>query len=333
MQCPSQQKSGVILHTGAIGDCVLTLPLAAAIKTTCGLSRLDFIGNTEYIGFYPGRTCVDRIISLESIPLHRLFGDSSDFFLDDKDRLSDAFSDYEQVVSFLGFGHPHFEANLLFTAHCTHSAEVTVLPSKVPDPYSGHITDFYLHCFQQENQHLEWVVPDAPVITAVPSDYSAGMNIVEKAGLNPDAPLVVIHPGSGSPAKCWHIDNFLQVAAALKKEGVQVLFLMGPAEAERFSHESLMKIRSQGAVLEGISLTQVVQVLTQADVFIGNDSGIGHLAGTMGKKTIVLFGLSNHIHYRPLGPSAAIHTPPAESFTAFDTTAQQSVLQTVRGML
>jgi ADP-heptose:LPS heptosyltransferase len=333
MQCPSQQKNGVILHPGAIGDCVLTLPLAVSIKKTCGLDRLDFIGNTEYIGFYPDRTCIDRIISVESIPLHRFFGDSSDFFLDDKDRLADAFSGYEQVVSFLGFGHPHFEANLLFTVHCTHSADVTVLPAKMPDPYSGHITDFYLHCFQQENQLPEWVVPNAPVITAVPSDYPAGMDIVEKAVLNPDAPLVVIHPGSGSPGKCWHIDNFLPVSAALKKEGVQVLFLIGPAEAERFSNESLARIRSQEAVLEGLSLTQVLQVLTQADVFLGNDSGIGHLAGAMGKKTIVLFGPSNHIHYRPLGPSVAILTPPAQSFTDLDTTAQQSVLQAVHGML
>lgn len=333
MRCQSQQKSGIILNTGAIGDCVLTLPLAASIKKTYGLNRLDFIGNTEYITFYPDRTCVDRIISSESIPLHRLFSDSSDFFLDDKDRLSDAFSEYEHVVSFLGFGHPHFEANLLFTVHCTHSADVTVLPAKVPDHYSGHITDFHLHCFQQENQLTELTVSKDRILTPLPSDYAAGMEIAEQAGLNPDAPLAVIQPGSGSPAKCWHIDNFLQVAATLKKEGIQVLFLMGPVEDERFSDESLVKIRSQEVVLESISLTQVLQVLTQADVFVGNDSGIGHLAAGMGKKTVVLFGPSNHIHYRPLGQSAVILTPAAHSFTASDTTAQHSVLQAVLEML
>jgi hypothetical protein len=307
--------------------------LAASVKKTCGLSRLDFIGNTETIGFYPGRTCIDRVISAESVPLHRFFGDSSDFFLDDKDRLADTFSGYEQVVSFLGFGHPHFEANLLFTVHCTHSADVTVLPANVPDHYSGHITDFYLCCFQQENQHLEWVVPDAPVISALPSDYSAGMDIVEKAALNPDAPLAIIQPGSGSPDKCWHIDNFLAVAAALKKEGVQVLFLTGPAEAERFPNESLMKIRSQETVLKGLSLTQVLQVLTQADIFVGNDSGIGHLAAAMEKKTVSLFGPSNPVHYRPLGPAVKILKPPPQSFSSPDETAQQTVAQTVLEML
>ena len=333
MQCLSQQKSGVIVHSGAIGDCLLTLPLASAVKSVCGLSRLDFVGNTEYVAFYPDRTCIDRIISAESIPLHRLFGDSSDFFLDDEDRLSDAFSGYEQVISFLGFGHPHFEANLLFTVHCTHSADVTVMPAKAPDDYFGHITDFYLHCFQQENHLAELTVPKDRIITALPSDYAAGMEIVEKAGLNPDATIAVIQPGSGSPDKCWHIDNFLQVATALKKEGMQVLFLMGPAETERFTSDSLTKIRSQETVLEGLSLTQVLQLLTQADFFLGNDSGIGHLAAGMGKKTVVLFGPSNDIYYRPLGQTVTVLKPASQSFTDSDIAAQQSVLQGVLEML
>ncbi|MDH4203316.1 MAG: glycosyltransferase family 9 protein [Phycisphaerae bacterium] len=333
MRCQHNQKSGVILHTGAIGDCVLTLPFAASIKKTYGLDRLDFIGNTEHIGFYPDRTCIDGIISAESIPLHRLFGDSSDFFLDDKDRLSDAFSEYEQVVSFLGFGHPHFEANLLFAVHCTHSADVAVLPAKVPGNYSKRITDFYLHCFQQENQFQELAVPDTPAITPLPSDYSAGMEIVEKAGLNPDAPIVVIHPGSGSPAKCWHTENFLQVATVLKKEGIQILFLLGPAEIERFSKESIARIRSQETTLENVPLTQVLQVLTQADVFLGNDSGIGHLSAAMGKRTVVLFGPSNDIHYRPLGPNVSVLRPSAGSFSASDQTEQQNIFKAVLEML
>jgi len=333
MRCQPNRKSGVILHTGAIGDCVLTLPLAASIKKTFGLSRLDFIGNTETIGFYPDRTCVDRTISAESIPLHRLFGESSDFFLDDKDRLSDAFSEYEQVVSFLGFGHPHFETNLLFTVHCTHSTDITVLPAKAPDHYSSHITNFYRHCFQQDNPLLELTTPKDPMVTALPSDYSAGMDIVEKAGLNPDAPLAVIQPGSGSTAKCWHIENFFQVAAALKKEGHQVLFLIGPAEIERFSQESIARIRSQETALENMSLTQVLQILTQGDVFLGNDSGIGHLSAAMGKRTIVLFGPSNDIHYRPVGQSVEILKPAAQSFTSPNETEQQTIVRAIRGML
>ncbi|MHC4906475.1 MAG: glycosyltransferase family 9 protein [Planctomycetota bacterium] len=333
MRCQHNQKSGVILHTGAIGDCVLTLPFAGSIKKTYGLDRLDFIGTTEYIGFYPDRTCIDRIISAESVPLHRLFGDSSDFFLDDKDRLSGVFSEHEQVVSFLGFGHPHFEANLLFTVHCTHSADVTVLPAKVPDNYSNRITDFYLHSFQQESPLQELAVPDAPAIAPLPSDYSSGMEIVEKAGLNPDAPIVAMQPGSGSPAKCWHTENFLQVAAALKKEGIQVLFLLGPAEIERFSKESIARIRSQETTLENVPLTQVLQVLTQADVFLGNDSGIGHICAAMAKKTVVLFGPSNDIHYRPLGPAVTVLKPTAQSFDAPNDTAQKKTAQAILGML
>jgi ADP-heptose:LPS heptosyltransferase len=55
-----------------------------------------------------------------------------------------------------------------------------------------------------------------------------------------------------------------------------------------------------------------------ADCFIGNDSGISHLAWAMGKKTIALFGPTNPAQYRPLGPNAmsAAHCP--SLFTGWD---------------
>ena len=46
---------GVILQPGAIGDCVLTLPLAQFMKDCLGLGGVDILGHTEYIGVLPGR--------------------------------------------------------------------------------------------------------------------------------------------------------------------------------------------------------------------------------------------------------------------------------------
>jgi len=83
---------------------------------------VDWIGRTEYIEFYPGRTAVDRIRSMESIPFHRFFQEEIAFELEDGDPLIAHFSGYEQVISFLGFENPHFEQNLLFTIHCSQSA-------------------------------------------------------------------------------------------------------------------------------------------------------------------------------------------------------------------
>ena len=49
-------RCGAMISPGAIGDCILMLPLAAVIKDSLGLGRMDFIGNAEYIEFYPNQT-------------------------------------------------------------------------------------------------------------------------------------------------------------------------------------------------------------------------------------------------------------------------------------
>lgn len=307
--------NGLIIHPGAVGDCLLALPLAEYMKKTLNLHRLDFVGRMEYIGFYPGRTCIDRIRSLESIQMHRLFQDESSFVLEDKDRLQVIFEGYEQIVSFLGYGHPYFENNLLFTVHSTHSAEVTLLPLAPGKDDRRHVSEFYLESFCRQAQ-LE-AAPFEPLetIRPLPSDFSAGQDLLDRLNINAQQPLVVIQPGSGSVQKSWSLQNFVQTATNLKKEGVQVAFLLGPADLDIFSPDVLIALTRQWPVLSELSLTEVLQVLTQMDVFLGNDSGIGHLAAALGKPTIVVFGpASDPAHYRPLGKRVTVLQPDPESF-------------------
>jgi len=326
-------KSGLILNTGAVGDCLLSLTLATLLRDTYQLERVDFIGNTEYIEFYPGRTCIDGVRSAESIPLHRLFADENEFVLEDKDRLQDAFAEYEHVVSFLGAGHPHFEQNLLFTLHSTHSAQLTLIPTLPPADYPDHVTKFYQDRFQEENQ-LEDLnfLPDMAV-SPLPVDYISGTELLEEVDINSDDSVVIIQPGSGSADKCWYWDNFLETAARLKQDKYQVVFLLGPAEAERISPDRLARLRATETVLENLSLTHVLQVLTQADLCLGNDSGICHLSAAMGKKTVVLFGPTNPEQYRPVGPSVHILTPSPASFHSTSDEEQTSIARTLLALL
>jgi ADP-heptose:LPS heptosyltransferase len=55
-----------------------------------------------------------------------------------------------------------------------------------------------------------------------------------------------------------------------------------------------------------LSLTEVVGLLSCAWRFVGNDSGITHLAAGMGTDTIAIFGTSNPDIYRPVGPKVTV---------------------------
>ena len=304
-----QGQRGVILQPGAIGDCILTLPLAELMKETVCPGGVDIIGHTEYLGILPGRSCVDAVRSLDSISLHRLFAGEGDFELADGDPLIMAFAGYSWIASFLGEPESHFEKNLIFTVNCSHSAEVMTLAMKPAAEHDIHISDFYRKQFVEQSQLLSQEHNSAigmPLIRATQADKLRGMEIMAENGVMPTTKAIIMHPGSGGAHKCWHLDNFLAVARILAKEGVEVVFLFGPAEAERFSESAIAEIRAAGKLLMNLSLTEVFGVLGCSRGYIGNDSGITHLAAAVGIRTVVVFGPTKPAIYSPIGPAVTI---------------------------
>jgi ADP-heptose:LPS heptosyltransferase len=310
-------QRGVILQPGSIGDCMLTLPLAEFMKDCLGLGGIDILGHTEYIGILPGRTCVDSIRSIDLVDLHRLFAETKGFDLADRDALINVFSDYAWIVTFLGEPDSDFEQNLIFTANCSHSAEVITLSMKPSEKLSGHITDFYIEQFiAQSGLSLDpWRVRKGKgLIKATKADINKGRELLEEINVDFSEKLVVIQPGSGGLHKCCHLDNFLAVAKELVSSGIEVIFLLGPAELEQFSDATIKKIRSVANCLTDMSLTGVLGLLSCADGFVGNDSGITHLAGALGVRTFAVFGPTNPDVYGPIGPSVTVFANSTASF-------------------
>ncbi len=313
-----QGQRGLILQPGAIGDCILTLPLAELMKETVCPGGVDIIGHTEYLGMLPGRSCVDAVRSLDSISLHRLFESEGGFELADGDPLIMSFAGYSWIASFLGEPDSHFEKNLIFTVNCSHSAEVITLAMKPVEGSNIHISDFYRKQFVEQNELLSGEHNSAvgmPLIRPTSADTYRGREILAENGIMPTRKPVVIHPGSGGAHKCWHLDNFLSVARILAKEGAEVVFLFGPAEMERFSELAIAQIRAAGKLLTNLSLAEVLGVLGCSRGYLGNDSGITHLAAAVGIRTVAVFGPTDHAVYAPLGPAVTILRNEAPDFT------------------
>jgi len=325
-------RRGAILQPGAIGDCILTIPLAKFMKDSLGLGSIDILGHTDYIGILSGRTCIDGIRSMDSMDLHRLFAPDKTFDLMDGDPLINAFADYVWIATFLGEPNSNFEQNLIYTVHCSHSAEVITLsmkPPPVPAPsvarqpqvqaknFSGHLTDFYIQQFiEQSSFPLEpkKVELNEVLIKATKADINRGKELLKEIDVDSGKKLVIIQPGSGGPNKCWHLDNFLAIAKQLISKGIEVVFLLGPAELDRFSKTTLKKISSVAKCLADLSLTQVLALLSCADVFLGNDSGITHLAAALGIKSFAVFGPTEPAVYGPIGPAVTVFAKKTAAF-------------------
>jgi ADP-heptose:LPS heptosyltransferase len=308
-QLAKEIQRAVILQPGALGDCILTLPLVKLIKDTLELGGVDIIAHAEYVGILPERTCVDGIRSIDSAQLHRLFVEPTKFDLADRDPLIHVFADYSRIVSFLGEPNSDFEQNLIFTANCSHSADVITLPLKPPEGRRQHVAEFYVEQFAgQSEPPLEQVKIDMKGVSIkiTESDRDRGIELLDQTGIDLSRRLVVIHPGSGGRKKCWYLENFLSIAKELRRREVEVLFLLGPAEIERLRPSEKMCLHSVARCVAHLSLTQVIGLLSGADAYVGNDSGITHLAAGLGLRTVALFGPTDPVVYRPLGPAVTV---------------------------
>ncbi|OXU14975.1 glycosyltransferase family 9 protein [Sedimentisphaera salicampi] len=340
------QGRGLILHPGALGDCILTLKLADFLKSQLGLSSIHFCGQMQNISFFPGRTSIDRISDIASANISRLFLPSKDFDPSVESSLAEKFSFYDWIISFMGEEGSDFEANLAVTACLSCTPEISIIPAAAPGDYEGHISHFYLESFFNrklvsleafgiDNPHKYLHQQHESLISPNLNDVHAGREILHasRVELKGSERLAVICPGSGGEFKCWHIENFIQAAKMLAAEGLKTIFLLGYVEQERLSSSDINRLEDAGAVLSGLDIDQVVSLLTHTDIFLGNDSGVTHLAGLMGLPVLAVFGKTDPNRFSPLGGRAEITVQPEKSFAEFSEESVMDVCGRLKTML
>ncbi|MBI5666775.1 MAG: WecB/TagA/CpsF family glycosyltransferase [Chloroflexi bacterium] len=115
---------------------------------------------------------------------------------------------------------------------------------------------------------------------------------------------IALHPGSGgySLARRWDADRFAAVADALHDEFGAQIVLVGGRHDDTAAVKAAMK--TVPLDLSGqTTLPQLAGVLAQADLFIGADSGVMHLAAAVGTPVVAIFGPSNADAWGPWTPN------------------------------
>ena len=128
---------------------------------------------------------------------------------------------------------------------------------------------------------------------------AGGRLVLQRLGWDGHARLLVVHPGAGSRGKLWAIEGFATVLELLarRQPRLAVVVHRGPADSEAVAALSAALGRP-AMVLEEPDLTVLAGVLSVAAAYIGNDSGISHLAAALGAPSILLF-TAERIVWRP----------------------------------
>jgi len=157
------------------------------------------------------------------------------------------------------------------------------------------------HSVEQQLALLGWTgvpVTDRPrtQLAVTPEAASLVNQQLAEAGLE-DRQIALIHPAAAFATKQWATENFAHVAETLAERGFAPVAIASPNEHELL--ESLIDQTSVRIVSLDLSLPEVVALAARSQVFVGNDSGIAHIANAMGTPSVVIFGSSNTAHWRP----------------------------------
>ncbi len=137
-------------------------------------------------------------------------------------------------------------------------------------------------------------LPDRPGMHAADfylSQVGAPPGAIPRIAASPLSPapgnFAVIHPFSGSPAKDWPLDRFQALAERLARR-LPVRLCAGPHE----------KLKDATRIQD---LYDLARWLAGAQVYVGNDSGITHLAAAAGAPVVALFGPTDPAVWAPRG--------------------------------
>jgi len=244
------------------------------------------LARNEFAAIVPPGVCVQ---SLDRIEVRQLFmGDGAQ-----DEQVRRFFAGYDAIYSWFASQQPAFVEQLQKVAN----NRVLVFRFR-PETNDSHQADYYLAC-------LNCTVPDAPEpLVALRSEALCWRDgFCRDQGIGSE-PLLIVAPGSGSREKNWPEAKFLQIVHWWREQyGGKTVVIVGPVEVERRGFELLS---AASIIARDLDLAQLAVLLARGDLYIGNDSGVSHLAAAVGVRTVALFGPSDERQWAPRGPRVTI---------------------------
>jgi hypothetical protein len=226
----------------------------------------------------------DAIISIDTPPYTGLFGGVV------TEPLRFALKQFELVIGWTARRGPPF---LISDPYLERPAVEGPIRIFNPYPPPGiHAADWLL-----ETLSLRWPEDLSELLRLSKSEQSDARRLLHGLGL--DSPIL-LHPGAGAAWKRWPVERYAQLADQLSDEGFPIAVIEGPADQEATAE---FRSLTTGAhpVLSELSVRSLASILANSALFIGNDSGVAHLAALAGAPVIALFGPTDPSNWAPIG--------------------------------
>jgi ADP-heptose:LPS heptosyltransferase len=260
------KKKFLICHLGALGDFIFTWPVLRSLRKFYADCHFIGLGKPAYMNLAIKFGLLDSYLDVEA---PRMF----EFFMG---------HDFPA-----GFKPP--AGAILWMVDCEKSVELIQKNASLPvvaiPPFpemKEHVTSYYF-----------FVLRDYfPLEIFDPYSFEIKLNTQKEQ-------FALVHPGSGSARKNFRPEFYQQIVEKLKNQGFsKVGILLGPIELE----QGLQQFFRNEWIVSPATVCELAELLSTAALFVGNDSGVSHLAGVVGTRTVAFYKSTDPKIWGATGP-------------------------------
>ncbi len=272
----------LVIRPGAIGDALLSFPTLQALRTKYPAPRITFVSNASVLPLAQAWKLAEDVSDFQETRWSELFSTTGIRHA----ALAQMLATTDMAICWLGDPDHLVERNLRQAG----VKKIVIAPGRPPEDSRVHIAEYLASTVHVEKKQVrEW----HPI---VPSNKMARRTIA-------------VHPGSGAERKNWPIASFADVIKALWRASYPVLLLAGPADEQLLAYleKRLTPPPDMYRTLVNAPLLEVARELKQCRGYLGNDSGITHLAALLEVPTVAIFGPGTRLAtWEPLGTSKTV---------------------------
>ena len=286
-----QVKRILIIHQGALGDFILSLPAISAFRHHYPDTTIEIWGYPEILRLVDRSVYADTIYSIDRERIASLF--TQDPLVPAS--VLERFRSFDLICLFGG------EKQTTFVDNLKRSGVKNVYRIE-PFPPAGSNT----HVIDHQASQLSPLGLKAPLSTPTlftpEDDGKRFASFLEHRKIDREALLVALHPGSGSRAKVWPPGNFAQLSRyLLDNDRVHLIVPVGPADKEHAEGYCALISSDRIIPVTNLTLTELAALLKRCMVYVGNDSGVTHMAAAVGTPVVALFGPTDPGVWGPRG--------------------------------
>ncbi len=294
-------KNILVMRYRFIGDTILTVPFLRNLRRAEPNAFIAWMvapGSSDVIQGIP---YVDELIYWDPVTIHadsrgthRTFASKLSFIRDLRQRRFDKIyvlkrSVSSAVIAWLS-GAPERIGFATEGRGC-------LLTTKVPYRRDRHEVENFLAVLRADgidvsDDHLE-------IWTHREEDERAA-KLLSSVGIAQSEPVAVIHPFSAVPERSWPLEDFAELARRIRRETrCNPVVVGGPGDAAAFQDHRHLFFDGVADLVGKCGLRELMAILRRSALFVGNDSGIMHIAAAAGTPLVALFGPQSPVIFGP----------------------------------